>query len=296
MILIDGKNLAYKNKYTHESLTVEIDGKKLYTGMAYGFIKSLISIREKFPKGKIAICWDGGNSRRKFLFEGYKENRTTKIEIIIIKELQLTEEVLHLVGIPQYLTNNEEADDIIGTLCKKNKKKEIVIVSGDHDMLQLLRKNVSIYVSGKNEKYITKESFIKEYGYHPKYYRYSIMLSGCKSDNIPGIYGIGKGTAAKIMSAIDGKINIRKIKEVLPKVENVNDGRKKLIAEASVRDLKLYLKLSTINKDVELKLLKKPKQDKKELKKRLEELKYKSLLFDEVWDKIIKLPYGEKDG
>lgn len=148
-----------------------------------------------------------GTFRRK-LFPDYKAQRKPTNEDIIF-QMQKTEILVRALGF-KFLNNPlYEADDILGMVSKwcLDNGHEMVIISSDRDLYQLINPNVQIYSFLKHE--MINEEYLEEH-YHltPSQWIELKMIQGDPSDNIPGIKGIGKVTALKLMQEFGSIENI----------------------------------------------------------------------------------------
>jgi len=135
------------------------------------------------------------------MFEDYKAQRPETPKSII-SQIPVTKDVLTVLGIPFFSQEGVEADDLIATICAKSTNEDIYIVSGDLDNTQLVNENTKVYTLGKGIKDTViydilkvRERFGVEPGQIPDYK----ALTGDQSDNIPGVEGVGKKTAAEII-------------------------------------------------------------------------------------------------
>lgn len=210
LLLIDGNNLCYRVFWTHKQLASEIDGETVPTGLLFGFLKSLISFRKKWPDHHPIIAWDGGYSRRRMESEegvrqgiipsAYKATRPRGSEIPeeiqdMFSQMDELKEMLKCVQGQQVWLRGFEADDLICTYAKRNEAQggTNIIISSDADFYQLLSDNTIIYDAMKREKW-TRERFVLEFGYEPSLWvdAGAIMGEVGKSkDNIHGVDGWG---------------------------------------------------------------------------------------------------------
>jgi len=147
------------------------------------------------------------NSLRKKIFSGYKGTRKTKRspEQIALDKIaypqffELENSILKIIGFSNiFRKEGFEADDIIASICKTYKNSEIIIVSTDHDLYQLLRPTVCL-LNPMNSKYYTFTNFEQEYGLHPKMWKRVKAYCGCLSDEVPGIPGVAEKTILKFL-------------------------------------------------------------------------------------------------
>ncbi len=204
-LIIDGNNLFYRAFYALPRLTAP-DGTP--TGATFGFVKMLGSMLEKFEPEFVVVVFDApGKTFREELFEAYKETRQKMPEDMSL-QLPAIKEILRLRGIPVLEVEGVEADDVIGKLAREGRKKEleVVIVSSDKDLCQLIGDGVKMYDSLK-DRFIDEKYVVDKYGVTPDRIVDLIALAGDQSDNIPGVPGIGEKTAASLLreyGSLDG--------------------------------------------------------------------------------------------
>lgn len=181
-------------------------------GGVFTMTNSIMSLIETFKPEHIISCTDAPRNslERKQIFPNYKENRNKKpgIEIKDFKfQKDSTKALLNIFKIPRIGLNGYEADDVIATLTKRFKKNyNVIIVSGDKDMFQLLDDGVKIVLFGKyneDHSHVVVEdlnSAKAKFGCDPKYSADLQCLCGDAIDNIPGIKGIGETSATKMVN------------------------------------------------------------------------------------------------
>lgn len=178
------------------------------TFVIYGFLLKLQFLLRKTRANVIVYALDSSTSKRKEIYNIYKEKRVKNKsdEQIALDEIsypqfaQVTNFVLPTIGYKNIFgAEGFEADDVIGSICKKYKDEEIVICTTDQDMYQLLTDNVCMFDSRKNNWY-TKKDFKKEYGIEPKMWKRVKAIGGCSSDNVEGVPGVGEKTVIKYIT------------------------------------------------------------------------------------------------
>ena len=212
LILIDGHALAYRVFYALplEAFTTE-SGEP--TNATYGFSRTLLDlILAKNPPEYLAVSFDVGRTFRDDMFEGYKGTRE-KMPDELRLQIKRIKEVVAVLNIPIMELEGYEADDVLGTLARQAKPHgvPVEIVTGDRDLLQLVDDNTIIELppghrqrfpqrfdaAAVQEKYnVTVEQFVD--------YK---ALVGDKSDNIPGVRGVGAKTAERLLGehgSLDG--------------------------------------------------------------------------------------------
>ena len=322
LLIIDGNGLAYRCLYTHGDLgyrenTVEQwikeESKFIYTGMAYGFLVSLLMMIKEFNPNCVAIAWDGGSKYRQDLYPGYKSKRKEKRKeedkkshkLIkqqeikqdpnykpphnIHKELDQVRELIHYTGIQQFRKRHEEADDIIGTLVRKfHKEYAVIIASNDHDFLQLLNyEDIKIFRStGFKKEIIKKENFVKKHKILPKYYPNVLAIGGDSTDEYPGVKGVSVDTAFEIVRKYGPELEKIIEKAVNGKITEAR-GVGRLISEQKDMAI-LCQKLAKIKTNVSLEE-EKSKYDEDGLVAIFKRYKFHSLLFADKMKEITDL-------
>jgi 5'-3' exonuclease len=200
ILLIDGKHLAYRVRYSSNN---SLSYKDYRTGIVYGFFNTLQSLGKKFLPHNTLIFWDidSKNCVRFNQFSEYKKKRYTKELTPEEKEQKILfkNEYLNLIklcdelGLASYSIDGYEADDAIALYCQQFPGQK-VIVSKDEDFFQLFSDSVSMYNVDKKFK-SDLNWFRKTYGIEPEDWIQVKALGGCKSDCVPGIKGIGEKTA-----------------------------------------------------------------------------------------------------
>lgn len=306
VLLIEGNGAAHRSLYSHKHLKyTDEKGFQHYTGMQYGVLSSLMYLNNEFDPEHMMIVWDSNSSRRINLFDGYKKKRIEKRNIEqkeIKKELKKnpktlyhnfqkeaieTRKIISMIGIQQFRTPNEEADDVIATLVEKLKKNyNIIIISNDHDFIQLLDgSNVSIYKQAVNKKEIITYDFIKKkLGFKPKYYSNVLALGGDQSDEYPGVKGISPEKAEEIVRKYGPGLEL-----ILSKAKNNElEGRYNDLINSNIEMIKLCKKLSTLIKNVEIKELE-SEWDENGLKEIFNQLRFHSMKYDDKFNEVKRL-------
>lgn len=217
ILVVDGTNLIFRNHFVH---TYRKTKSGMHTGGLYGTIRSLQSYIKNFNPKQVFICFDkSSNTFRNDIYSKYKETRK-KTDVELKNQFPMLKEYCKLANIPFISIDMFEADDIIGSLSCRAKDYHLnpYAVTGDKDLLQLINKGIDIlFLSNKLGPIIYKEEdFIDEYKINPSQFLDYKALVGDQSDNIPGVPGVGKVTAAKLLKiyeSLDGIYeNIDKLK------------------------------------------------------------------------------------
>ena len=210
LLVIDGNSLIHRAFYALPLLTNK-DG--IYTNGVYGFLTMLYKIQEEYEYQYISVAFDKkGPTFRHEAFDLYKAHRdATPNELSI--QFPILKEILTAMNINQIELDRYEADDIAGTLAKLGEEEglDVILVTGDRDYLQLASDHTTVLITKKGitqlEAY-NKEKIIEEYGIEPEQFIELKGLMGDKSDNIPGVPGIGEKTGIKLLKEFGNMENL----------------------------------------------------------------------------------------
>ncbi len=277
LLLIDGNSLLHR---AFHALPLLSTSKGVYTNAVYGFTNMLFRLLQEEEPDYIAIAFDKkGPTFRHKEYAAYKATRPeTRPELI--GQFGLLKDVLKAMNINYVELDNYEADDLLGALSKIAEDAGVFtkIVTGDKDALQLVSKNTHVMLTKRG---ITEmdlynpEKVVEKYGVPPKAIIDLKGLMGDKSDNIPGVPGVGKKTASKLL------IEYETIENILENVEDLK-GKVKENIKANKEQLKMSKYLATIVRDIDVGIdikeltLKRPNY--KELLKLFNELEFYSLM------------------
>lgn len=204
LVLIDGHSILFRAFYGIPNLT---NSEGLHTNAVYGFLNIMFKILEEEKPDHLAVAFDLPEPTfRHRMYPDYKGNRSAAPEEFH-EQVPLMKEVLSAMGIPVITLAGYEADDILGTLAKKNAANgvEVSVVSGDRDLLQLADTHIKIRIpktsrGGTEVKDYYPEDVKRDYLVTPQEFIDVKALQGDASDNIPGVPSIGEKTAAAIIS------------------------------------------------------------------------------------------------
>ncbi len=208
LFLLDAHALSYRSFYAIKGLTTSYGQA---TGAVYGFISTLKKILRDFKPEYMAVCFDvGKKTRRQERFAEYKVHRPPMPDDLI-SQIPLIKEAVGVFNLPTFELEGFEADDVIATITAKvpKEKFDIVIVSGDKDMVQLLENHVKMY-NVQKEILIDYEEAKKLFGIEPSRITDYLGLAGDSTDNIPGVHGIGEVTARDLVNEFGTIENIYK--------------------------------------------------------------------------------------
>ena len=201
LVVIDGNSLLYRAFYALPPLQ---NRRGEYTNAVYGFTTMLTRLLESEQPDYIAVAFDPPKpSFRVRIDESYKAQRE-KTPPELSEQVERTREVLKAMKIPVFEVDDFEADDVIGTLADQfaEEGREVTVVSGDADLLQLIGERVTVMLTKKGitqmESY-DYELLKEKYGLAPEQIIDFKALKGDSSDNIPGVPGIGDKTARSLL-------------------------------------------------------------------------------------------------
>ncbi len=202
--IIDSNYLGSKAKFT--CMDLSYNGMK--TGIIYNFLSQIITITKAVRPDQMIFCWDSRRSASQRIkrYPFYKASRYNNLDPDEMAEWKkakiqfqiLRREVLPRIGFKnQFWQQGYEADDLIAQYVIENRDDDNVVVTADEDMYQLLD-HCKIYKPTQKE-YYDKSDLHNEYGIAPFNWITVKALAGCKSDDVPGIDGVGEKTAAKFI-------------------------------------------------------------------------------------------------
>lgn len=176
----------------------------LPTNAVYGFLQYFFDAVSTFEPSHVVCCWDMGKGTfRTEKYDGYKSNRI-EAPLELIPQFDLVKEVVAELGVPNIGLAGYEADDCIGTLAScYSDNSEVYILTGDHDMLQLIDENVKVVIMKKgrsNYKVYDLAELLEDKGLTPRQVIDLKGFMGDTSDNYPGVKGIGEKTALKLLT------------------------------------------------------------------------------------------------
>jgi DNA polymerase-1 len=251
----------------------------------YGFTRILLKIVDDLKPSHLAVAFDLPKPTfRHKEYIGYQVQRP-KMDKELEGQIERTKQVLKVLNIPLFAKEGYEADDVIGTLAKqavakrgKRKKLEAVIVTGDRDLLQLVRPGVRLYLPkrsfGEAKLYDTRKTE-KLMGVGPEKIVDYKGLVGDASDNYPGVKGIGPKTAVALLLEFgDLKRIYKNIGKVVEKTrEKLKKGKEAAFLSRKLAKIVENVPVKLVLKDCELE-----DYDREKAKKLFEELEFKSHL------------------
>ena len=212
LMVLDGNSIVNRAFYGVSSNLTTRTGQP--TNAVFGFLNILNKLLDEEQPQALCVTFDRkAPTFRHLAYEGYKAQRKPMPEELA-SQMPILKEVLSALNIPMYELDGWEADDLIGTIARRDEEAgwDTVIVTGDKDSLQLVTdhttvKLVSTRMGRTTTKDMTPESFQEAYGFAPIHIIDLKALMGDASDNIPGVKGIGEKTAMALLAqqpSIDG--------------------------------------------------------------------------------------------
>ena len=243
-VIIDGNSLINRAYYGLPPLK-SLSGKPC--GAVYGFINMMLSmIASEKPKYLVCVFDAGKHTFRHDIFKEYKGTRGPMPEDLHSQLLDL-KELLTAMGIKILEQKEIEADDIVGTLTRKF-NEEFMLISGDKDLLQLVNDHTTVWLTKRgitDVLKVTPEVLKAEFNLEPYQVIELKAIMGDSSDNIPGVAGIGKVGAGKLIA------EYKDLDNIYANIDKLAKGTQaKLIENKEMAYLSK--KLATIKLDVEL--------------------------------------------
>ncbi|PWB77337.1 MAG: DNA polymerase I [Anaerolineales bacterium] len=252
LYLIDGHALAYRMYF---ALTAGGGGSQRWqtskgepTAGIYGFARELLRILEQEKPEYLAVAFDVGKTFRDELFPEYKATRE-KMPDDLRPQIERIREMVDAFNIPRLEMEGFEADDVLGSVAHIANEQGlgVKIITGDRDLLQLVNKRTVVYLAGDDQNYIKDEDVLKKLGVLPSQVVDYKAIVGDKSDNIPGVAGVGEKTAIALLEKYGTLDNIYKnIDEV--------EKRWKTKLEENKANAHLSRDLAQIKTDLDIKL------------------------------------------
>jgi DNA polymerase-1 len=202
LLLFDGNAILHRAYHAYPPLT-NPKGEQIQA--VFGFFSMVLTVYTDQKPDYLVVCFDrGAPTFRMNMYAGYHENRPKMAEDFV-PQVVMVHALLEKMKVQMFELDGYEADDLIGTIATEavNKfKEEVVIVTGDRDLLQLVNEHVKVLMplNGFTKTALFDEKAVEEkYGVHPRQFIDYKALIGDASDGYPGVTGIGPKTAAKLL-------------------------------------------------------------------------------------------------
>ncbi|ENZ03415.1 DNA polymerase I [Clostridium thermobutyricum] len=235
LLILDSNSLMNRAFFAIPQTLTNSEG--IHTNAIYGFINMLIKMKEDINPNYIIATFDKkAPTFRHKEYKDYKAGRK-KMAPELYEQFPIIKELLDYLGIDCYELDGFEADDLIGTIAKEACRNgiEVFVVTGDKDALQLAEDNINVVITKKGVSEVAiynEKAFIDEFGVTPTQFIDVKGLMGDKSDNIPGVPGVGEKTAFKLIKEYG---SIEAVLENIPNIagkklkENLEENREQAI-------------------------------------------------------------------
>lgn len=244
LYLIDGSAYIYRAFFALPPLA---NSKGLQTNAVYGFTTMLLKVLRDHRPDYVAVVFDEkGPTHRHEAFKDYKAQRPPMPQGMSA-QIPYIHRVVEALSLPVIRQAGYEADDLIGTLARKGEGEglDVVIVTSDKDMFQLLTPKTRIYDPVKDKWFGEADSQVR-FGVEPARVVEIMGLMGDTSDNIPGVKGIGEKTAVKLITQFGT------IEELLSRIEEVTPAKTKNLLLEQGEQARMSRQLATIQLDCPL--------------------------------------------
>jgi DNA polymerase-1 len=270
LFLVDGSSYIYRAFFAIRGLSTSMG---FPTNAIFGFTSMIMSIIRNHQPEYMAICFDAkGPTFRHELYNQYKANRP-EMPDTLIPQIPYIKAIVNGFRIPVFEKEGYEADDIIGTIVRSLHREgiEVVIVSGDKDLFQLIQDGVISLDTMKNRS-LDSKGIEKLYGIRPDQMVDLMALMGDPIDNIPGVPGIGEKKALGLIREFGSLENL------LENLEKVKDRRSKESLKAYADQARLSKRLAQIDCHVPIEVnindFRLPEPDIQELRRIFKELEF----------------------
>jgi DNA polymerase-1 len=249
LILIDGNAILHR---AYHALPPLNNKEGIPTNAIYGFFSMVLKIIEDLKPEYLIVCFDRkAPNFRKQMYVGYQATRPALADDFV-SQIDLVYKTLDAAKITHFGVEGYEADDLIGTLSRKGKEEglQVIIVSADRDLLQLVNSHVLVLapVVGITNMTLFDESKVKEkYGLKPKQIVDYKALVGDSSDNYPGVRGIGPKGASNLLK------KYQTLENLYAHISELPQGIQEKLAKDAEQSA-LAKKLATIITDAPIKL------------------------------------------
>jgi DNA polymerase-1 len=250
LVLIDGHSLAFRAFHAIPLSLTAPDGE--LTNAVFGFTSMLLNVlREQQPE-YVAVAFDVGKTFRHEMFDGYKGHRE-RMPDELRTQIERIKQVVETLNIPIFTAEGFEADDVLATLARQASGMGVdsLIVTGDRDILQVVDGHIRVLTSGRqfSDTIIYDPAGVQEkYGLRPDQLVDYKALVGDKSDNIPGVRGIGEKGATDLLQKYVSLGNL------YAHLDEVKPDRARNALAAGRADAELSFKLGRIITDVPVQL------------------------------------------
>ncbi|WP_432697048.1 DNA polymerase I [Marinobacterium sp. YM272] len=252
VILVDGSSYLYRAFFASQQADLRT-AEGFPTGAVRVVTSMMRSLLKQYPDSPVAVVFDAkGKTFRDDVYPEYKAQRPPMPDDLR-DQIEPIHDIIRAMGIPMFVEEGVEADDVIGTLARQAEASccDVVISTGDKDMAQLVDTKVTL-INTMNDTVMDVDGVKEKFGIPPELIIDYLALMGDKVDNIPGVPGVGEKTALALLQGIG---SIKDLYDNLDKIPELGfrgskSMPKKLEENREMAELS-YL-LATIKTDVEL--------------------------------------------
>ena len=250
LILVDGSSYLYRAYHALPPLT---NSKGKPTGAVKGVINMMRRLQKDYPQSTVVVVFDAkGKTFRDEIYSDYKAHRPPMPDDLR-EQIAPIHEIIQAMGLPMLIIDGVEADDVIGTLAVQATAAEqpVIISTGDKDIAQLVNEHITL-INTMNNTTMDRAGVIDKFGIPPELIIDYLALLGDKSDNIPGVPGVGEKTALGLLQGIGG------LDDIYTRLDDVAGlefrGAKTMSPKLAENKELAYLsyKLATIKTDVDM--------------------------------------------
>ncbi len=241
LFLVDGSSYIFRAFYAIGHLS---NSKGLPTNAIFGFIRMLLKVLKEHQPDYLAVVLDSKTPTfRSELYKEYKANRPAMPEALT-PQIPYIRKIIEEYRIAALEMEGFEADDLIGTVAKGLASEvDVVIITGDKDILQLVSDQIQVYDTMKEKRFGVEEVILR-FGVRPEKVVEVMGLAGDAIDNIPGVPGIGEKTAIELIK------NFGSIENLLTHLDEVRQKKLREKLEVYGEQAQLSRQLATIHTDV----------------------------------------------
>ena len=202
LILVDGSSYLYRAFHALPPLT---NSKCKPTGAVKGVINMMRRLQKDYPESTHVVVFDAkGKTFRDEIYSDYKANRPPMPDDLRL-QIEPIHQIIQAMGMPMLVIEGVEADDVIGTLALQATaaQQPVVISTGDKDIAQMVNEHI-VMENTMTNTVLDRAGVIEKFGIPPELIIDYLALLGDKSDNIPGVPGVGEKTALGLLQGIGG--------------------------------------------------------------------------------------------
>ena len=279
LVLIDGHSLAFRAYHALPPDMATCAGEP--TNATFGFFSMLLNVLRDVKPEYVAVAFDVGETFRHRDYAEYKGHRE-RMPDDLRQQIVRIQDVVRVFNIPIFTAEGFEADDVLGTLARQGDEQGVdtIIVTGDRDIVQCVTEKTTVLTSGRRFSdtiFYTPQSVQEKYGLAPKQLIDLKSLIGDKSDNVPGVKGVGEKGATDLLQRYGS------VDAVYEHLDEITAKRTREALEAGRADAFLSKHLVTIVTDVpgielDLQACRVRDYDKAQVAELFRELEFRSLV------------------